>query len=186
MARIVRSNFRRRRPFRPRRYRKRRSWLNNYHVQKWLFILAVFVLFCIASYIRDHHWDNAEHPALRSSVITVVDGDTVRSDGQIYRLVGFNTPESGWRAGCGEERALAAKATARLEQLVTGGNADLRRVACACPTGSEGGTACNYGRLCAKLKVNSRDVGTILIAEGLAERYVCGAKSCPPRRVWCD
>lgn len=42
-----------------------------------------------------------------------------------------------------------------------------------------------YGRLCGTLTVRGQDVGTILIAEGLAERYVCGPTSCPPRKDWC-
>jgi len=29
------------------------------------------------------------------------------------------------------------------------------------------------------------DVGDILISEGLARRFVCGATSCPRRRPWC-
>ena len=36
------------------------------------------------------------------------------------------------------------------------------------------------------LTVGGQDVGTILIAEGLAERYVCGPTSCPPRKSWCS
>ena len=33
--------------------------------------------------------------------------------------------------------------------------------------------------------VDGRDVGPILIAEGLAQQFQCGAISCPPRRPWC-
>jgi hypothetical protein len=32
---------------------------------------------------------------------------------------------------------------------------------------------------------DGRDVGQILIAEGLAERYACWATACPKRRDWC-
>ncbi len=31
-----------------------------------------------------------------------------------------------------------------------------------------------------------RDVGAILISEGLAHPYVCGATTCPQRRPWCE
>jgi endonuclease YncB( thermonuclease family) len=124
----------------------------------------------------------AEGPATH---IEVVDGDTVRSNGQLYRLIGFNTPESGLNAACEEERLLAAKATDRLRELVDWGGISLKRVACACAPDTEGTRQCNYGRLCAELTANGRDVGLILIAEGLAERYVCRSTSCPRRRDWC-
>jgi hypothetical protein len=39
--------------------------------------------------------------------------------------------------------------------------------------------------LCGSLTVAGRDVGQILISEGLAQAYVCNATSCPPRRSWC-
>ena len=114
--------------------------------------------------------------------VEVVDGDTVRSNGLIFRLVGFNTPESGLNAQCSSERALSERATDRLQQLLASGEPNLKRVACACDPGTEGTRRCNHGRLCGELTVDGRDVGLILIAEGLAERYVCGTTSCPPRR----
>ncbi len=122
---------------------------------------------------------------LDSVRIEVLDGDTIRTGRQIYRLVGFNTPESGANAQCEHERILAARATRRLRQLAAGAELDLRRVPCACPRGTEGTGQCNYGRLCGALTVGGRDVGTILIAEGLAEPYLCGSTSCPPRKSWC-
>jgi hypothetical protein len=35
------------------------------------------------------------------------------------------------------------------------------------------------------LKVSGVDVGPVMIAEGFAEKYVCDATRCPPRRNWC-
>jgi endonuclease YncB( thermonuclease family) len=120
--------------------------------------------------------------------IVVLDGDTIRIDGRKpnVRLVGFNTPETGRRAQCKAEQDLGDAATRRLHQLVNGGTLDFHYVACACPQGTEGTDRCNYGRRCGVLKANGRDVGSILIAEGLAVPFHCYAASCPPTpRPWC-
>jgi endonuclease YncB( thermonuclease family) len=125
-------------------------------------------------------------PSVPSSPIEVIDGDTVRHAGSTYRLVGFDTPERGDRAQCDYERGQAEAATRRLSKLISSGGADLKRVACACRAGTEGTKNCNYGRLCGSLTVGGRDVGQILIGEGLAHPYVCSGTSCPKRQPWCD
>jgi endonuclease YncB( thermonuclease family) len=117
--------------------------------------------------------------------IDVIDGDTVRFEGAVYRLVGFDTPESGDRARCDDERRRADAATTRLRALIASSEARLTRVACACRPGQEGTRNCNYGRLCGSLSIGGRDVGAILIGEGLAHPYICGATTCPQRRPWC-
>jgi endonuclease YncB( thermonuclease family) len=122
----------------------------------------------------------------QSGQIDVIDGDTVRFQGLTYRLTGFDTPERGGKASCDDERRRAEKATQRLSDLIAAGNVRLTRVACACLSGEEGTRRCNYGRLCGSLLIGGRDVGQILISEGLAHSYVCGATSCPRRRSWCD
>jgi endonuclease YncB( thermonuclease family) len=114
-----------------------------------------------------------------------VDGDTVRAKGQTYRLVGFDTPESGSLARCARERALADAATNRLRQLVAGEQTALEPVPCSCPPGTEGTQQCNYGRLCARLRAEGQNVGAILISEGLARPYACGPNGCPKRQSWC-
>src|SRR5689334_5378577 len=124
-------------------------------------------------------------PAPATFPIVVVDGDTVRHRGQVYRLVGFDTAERGDRAQCDAERRLAEKASERLRLLIAGGNADLRRVPCECRPGEEGTPRCNYGRLCGSLTVGGRDVGQILISERLAHPYVCSAGRCPRKQSWC-
>jgi endonuclease YncB( thermonuclease family) len=126
------------------------------------------------------------HRSAPSPPIEVIDGDTVRFNGEVYRLVGFDTPERGDKARCDDERRRADTATTRLRSLIANGDAHLARVACACRPAQEGTRNCNYGRLCGSLSIGGQDVGQILINEGLAHLYNCGATSCPQRRPWCD
>lgn len=61
---------------------------------------------------------------------------------------------------------------------------ELSLAACSCPPGTEGTRACNFGRLCGRLRADGRDVGDILIAEGLAEPYTCrGPHHCGGRSI---
>jgi endonuclease YncB( thermonuclease family) len=122
-----------------------------------------------------------------SADIRVIDGDTIRVHHKQpnLRLVGFNAPETR-RAACETERDLGAKATRRLRDIVRAGNLDFEYVACSCPPGTQGTLACNYGRDCGTLKSQGRDVGAILIEEGLAVPFVCGGTRCPKTpRPWC-
>lgn len=196
MTRIIRPKFGRSvySPKRGRRSSRRRS-RSQQGLPTWIGWCAAGVLLLLMLYLNATPQPSgvtrqAEGPATHIEVVygdtvEVVDGDTVRINSQLYRLTGFNTPESGLNAACEEERLLAAEATDRLRELVDWGGISLRRVACACAPDTEGTRQCNYGRLCAKLTANGRDVGSILIAEGLAERYECRSTSCPRRRDWC-
>jgi endonuclease YncB( thermonuclease family) len=122
---------------------------------------------------------------IEPGAIEVVDGDTIRAGGRTFRLVGFDTAETGSRARCETERMLGAAASTRLSQLIAGDGLDLEQVACACKPGTEGTLVCNHGRSCGTLKVYGRDVGAILIEEGLARPFHCGPTSCPTRESWC-
>lgn len=116
----------------------------------------------------------------------VIDGDTVRVRGNSVRLVGFDTPETGPQAKCAREERLGRRATARLHELVgRARSVALDVVPCACRPGTHGTAACNYGRDCGRLRVDGRDVGGVLIGEGLARSYVCGTSGCPRRGSWC-
>jgi endonuclease YncB( thermonuclease family) len=124
--------------------------------------------------------------AISPSEIHVIDGDTIRAHGHPYRLTDFDAPETGRRSQCDSERALGHRATARLQALIERGVLDLKRIQCSCPAGTEGTRFCNFGRRCGKLTVNGRDVGAILIAEGLARPFRCSATRCPPISGWCN
>jgi len=119
--------------------------------------------------------------------IWIIDGDTI----QVYRqhpnvrLVGFNAPETR-NAACQAEADLGARAARRLRELVRAGKLDFEYVRCSCPEGTQGTAACNWKRDCGTLRSNGRDVGAILIEEGLAVAFVCSAMRCPPTpRPWC-
>lgn len=99
----------------------------------------------------------------------VVDGDTVWLDGVNLRLQSYDTPEP-YDDVCGgaSEIALAKRASARLLQLL---NAN----AFAVQTSGED----RYGRTLATIRIGGRDVGDILIDEGLARRWPDGEE------FWC-
>jgi endonuclease YncB( thermonuclease family) len=154
----------------------------------WLIVAAIAPVMAYFYMTRSGpqvaHVPDPPRPAVIGEIVGV-DGDTVRHQGQLYRLVGFDAPEKGDLARCEEERRLAEKATERLRQLILSGNADLRRVACECRLGEEGTPRCDYGRLCGSLTVGGPDVGRILINERLAHSYVCSASRCPRKQSWC-
>ncbi|MBB3544114.1 thermonuclease family protein [Rhizobium sp. BK399] len=119
---------------------------------------------------------------------SVTDGDTIRINGEVSgtRLVGFNTPEK-FSPKCDRKRDLGNRASARLAEIVSKSSMQLTKVRCSCSPGTEGTDRCNYGRSCGVLRADGRDVGEILISEGLAVPFNCGATGCPPTpRPWCN
>jgi micrococcal nuclease len=107
-------------------------------------------------------------------VVSVVDGDTVEmacAGGGAFRarLTGYDTPES-HEPGCAAEARAGRQATQRLNALLAGARSVEPRF----------GGIDRYGRHLVRLTVDGRDVGAILIAEGLAVPYSGG------RRIdWC-
>jgi len=138
-------------------------------------LVAAFLLMCAIAF----------GSPIEPRQIDVMDGDTIRVNDTVYRLVGFDTPEAGFRAKCERERTVGHAATQRLRQLIAGGGLDLTRIRCSCPPGTEGSQRCNFGRFCGTLTARGKDVGDILIGEKLARPYVCDSTRCPRREGWC-
>lgn len=99
----------------------------------------------------------------------VVDGDTIWLQGVNLRLESYDTPEP-YNDICGgrAEVALAKRASERLLQLLNGNAFTV-----------EAGGEDRYGRVLATIRIGGRDVGDILIEEGLARRWPNG------REFWC-
>ena len=103
-------------------------------------------------------------------VTCVVDGDTFWLDGVKIRMEGYDTPEP--QTGiCGgeQEKKLAARATARLIELMNTGY-----------TIEFAGKKGSFQREIATVRVGGVDVGEILIGEGLARKWPDG------HEFWCN
>jgi endonuclease YncB( thermonuclease family) len=99
----------------------------------------------------------------------VVDGDTFWMDGQKIRIAGIDAPET-HPSRCKYEAWLGSRATARLRQLLNQGEVSLVSI---------DRDRDRYGRLLRNVEVDGRDVGEVLIGEGLARPFGNGRKS------WC-
>ena len=84
--------------------------------------------------------------------------------------MGFDAPET-FQAKCDAELELGKRVTERLTELLASG--EVRII--------ESGKIDRYGRTLAHLTVNGRDVGGVLIGEGLARAYDGRTK----RQGWC-
>ncbi|WIY54173.1 thermonuclease family protein [Devosia sp. YIM 151766] len=100
----------------------------------------------------------------------IVDGDTIWLDGQNLRLQSYDTPEP-YNDICGgqAEVALAHRASARLLDLLNANSFTVQT------SGQD-----RYGRVLATIRIGGRDVGDILIEEGLARRWPDG------HEWWCE
>ena len=116
MSRVVHPDFQSGQDYRPRPRNVLRRTISRYQlVELFVIIGAIFLLWGGSSVVK---LQSVVHQApltwLESFRIEIIDGDSIRSGGQVYRLVGFDTPESGDNAKCPRERALSAEATGRL------------------------------------------------------------------------
>ncbi|WP_092732128.1 thermonuclease family protein [Agrobacterium fabrum] len=113
--------------------------------------------------------------------LIVIDGDTIKCDGQNMRLLGggvpfksgVDAPEMGSRAKCEFERGLALKAKGRLKELLLAGVPRIE------DSGARDRTQSRRPLVNVYLP-DGREVGQVLISEGFAKPWH------PKRRIdWC-
>ncbi len=111
----------------------------------------------------------ATAPAHAQSRCRVVDGDTLRCGAERVRIIGLDAPEM--RGECPRESRAARAATARMEQLISGGITLERR-------GND-----RYRRTLAVVRDRrGRDLAVVMIREGHARPY----NGRGPRGGWCN
>lgn len=113
--------------------------------------------------------------------LIVIDGDTIKCDGQNMRLLGggvpfksgVDAPEMGSRAKCEAERLLALKAKARLKELLLSGVPRIEDSGARDRTSSRRPLVDIY-------LADGREVGQVLMSEGLTRPWS------PKKRIdWC-
>ncbi|AUR22537.1 thermonuclease family protein [Phaeobacter inhibens] len=149
------------------RLREKASWLctsmwDNWPLLSCRALLAGLALVLIAGQV------DAE--TVNPTAVYVVDGDTIRMDGDSWRLVGLDTPET-YEPRCDFELALGQAATARLRGLMASG----RLIEVTRLPGRD-----RFDRGLARLYVGGENIADILIREGLARAYDGGR-----RESWC-
>jgi endonuclease YncB( thermonuclease family) len=115
----------------------------------------------------------ANAQAGRAPTQKITDGDTFRFGREIIRIANIDAPET-YRAKCTFERRLGLQAKDRLTQLLASGKVAFKR-----GDPQDGRLKDRNGRTLATVTVNGKDVGEILIAEGLARRWT------GRRQPWC-
>ena len=96
------------------------------------------------------------------ALVRMIDGDTFDLDGVRIRVADIDTPEVHGR--CPEETRLAAEATERMAALLAEGPFDVE------PVGDRDEDI--YGRKLRIVSRSGRSLGDMLVAEGLAHRWV--------------
>ena len=137
-----------------------------------ILIAAIIVAVFIASLFFRIPLANAGVDGVR-----VVDGDTVDIDGVRVRVLPIDTPET-WEPRCAAELDLGLKAKDRLKQLLAG-------VVVTYEIDVKAGRD-PYRRTLARVYADGKDVGEILMAEGLAVKWAPGPKAKAARlKLWC-
>lgn len=120
-------------------------------------------IICVAIFFLLVYPDEKSPEPVEGVWVTAVDGDTLKYQGQSLRLINVDTPEPTQygNAECPEEAALGDKASRYVKDLVS------RNKVVIVYSGRNGG----YGRPLVNVLVDGKDLGEMLIAEGLAEPW---------------
>lgn len=114
------------------------------------------------------------HAQSIGSIVRVVDGDTyeVLIDGktQRARLENADAPETGDRARCPEEREVGERATVWVREQIANHRVEVHSL----------GRLDKYKRLLVRVTVDGRDLGELLVVQGLG-RFYRGER----RMTWC-
>lgn len=111
---------------------------------------------------------------LLSGAPVTLDGDTIVIDGTRIRIANIDAPEIR-DFHCDAERRLGLVAKHRMAELLASGAVTVH------PGDPKSGRLKDrYGRTLATIEVDGRDIGKIMIAEGLARPWT------GKRRPWCD
>lgn len=166
----------------PHRRLKRSAYRNRPHLSFRRFGVYIrrhagFTVLLFAAILIFSQQHNAGRPASLVSPaplipydgIHVVDGDTIRTNGERIRILGLDTPEYGKGARCREEATAAEMARHELQRLLAKGEVAIAR------QGTD-----RYGRSLARVTVDGVDVADVLIAQDLARPYNGGY-----RQGWC-
>ena len=104
----------------------------------------------------------------------IIDGDTIALGSERIRILNIDAPES-FRSHCERELAAGLRAKERLAALVRSGTIEIER------RGED-----PYRRTLARVYVSGRDVGEVLVQEGLALPWRDGPEAKENRiRHWC-
>lgn len=110
-----------------------------------------------------------------ASALQVVDGDTVRYQGQRLRLLDIDAPETG-DPRCAAEARAGAAATAAVRSVLAGQQVTIRY----------SGRSDRYRRPLVRISTGAGDVGSRLVAQGLALPYRGGSAAWQERaQHWC-
>lgn len=133
-------------------------------------LLAAAVLIAILYFVvrLEPYWQESTTLTDRSAIF-VIDGDTFRYGTERIRIADIDAPEID-PPRCRREAELGLRAAERLRRILAQGRIELRRA---------GRDEDEHGRKLRTVTRDGRDVGDMLIADGLARPYDSG------RRPWC-